>query len=99
MPDAGSSRRAVDVLDVSGRVVQTVCDGIFNAGIHEVPIDGTHLTRGGFFARPRTTGGTQVVKFVKLARCSFFRTRLVGAHPVIRKSRMRSLSSCGPVRR
>jgi len=60
------------LLDVSGRQIACLYDGVMEAGVHGIGWNGDALREttgnGVFFARLKTTAGTQVLKVMQVAK-------------------------------
>jgi hypothetical protein len=54
------------VYDTAGRLVTTLVDGMRDAGTHEVPFDGSHLTSGVYLYTLAAGGNTMTGKMVLL---------------------------------
>jgi hypothetical protein len=63
---AQNDQISLDVFDISGRLVQTIASGQYDAGIHSVEFSAAGLPSGVYFARLSGTFGSQMMKMMLL---------------------------------
>ncbi len=63
-----ASELTVQVFDVTGRLVTTLANGGFTAGLHAFTIDGTNLASGLYFVRANVPGQWQMTRKVTLLK-------------------------------
>ena len=54
----------MEIMDVSGRSLKTICDETFPQGNHEVKFNGSSLSSGVYFLRIKTNGGVTLKNFL-----------------------------------
>ncbi len=57
---------SIDILDISGRMIQHVASGPYDVGTYTYLIDGSELYGGLFFARIRINGKTEMLKLIHI---------------------------------
>jgi photosystem II stability/assembly factor-like uncharacterized protein len=62
LPSAG--RTTIGIYDITGRLVQTLADHVFEQGSHAFTFDGSSFSSGIYFARARSTSATVTQKLV-----------------------------------
>jgi len=61
-----SSPVTIQILDVSGQVIETVINEIQHEGVQKVVFDGSGLKPGVYFCTLKTKQGIQTAKLIKL---------------------------------